>query len=339
MKTKKMLFKAAVCLMVVMFVFSSVSALAADYYTTTTFNLVTGLATVRTTVTGASGEVAYLAYTGDDAEADDAIFYIDQVTGSGNDVFEYTVAAEKVTGTHAMLVGTTDGKLATDDETVNYFGTDYTLTVNVENCELTLTDASNTEAVPNAKVFAEDGSVTVGNGNNLTYAVTDVKEGYDINTAVVTLNGEVIDGTSFTVTADATLEVTVDVAKKVTEAAKETAPVEGEGVAEADPELNAGGEEVAIKALTKFGKIEMGDDAVTAYGIIITDSEDRTMTINGGNIDLLSATNGAFAIIIEGLADDFEDTLKIKTFVTVGETTTYGTEYTYTNGVASIPAN
>lgn len=335
MKTKKMLFKAAVCLMVVMFVFSSVSALAADYVTTTTYNLDTGVATVKTLVTGATGEVAYLAYTGTDPEADGAIFHIDQLTATGNDAFEYTVDAAKVADTHSMLVGTSsEGKLSTETEGVK-FGTDFTLTVEVANCKLTLTDATDTTEAPNTKVFAENGTVTVGNGNKLTYAISDVAEGYDANSAVVTLNSVALDATEFTVSADATLAVTLSEAKKETVASKEETVASGEAVVESAM-TSATGEEVKADVLTKFGKVTLGDDAVVEYGIIITDEDGNTLKINGGDIAALATTDGAFAIIVEGLDGEFDGTYKVKTFVTTAAGTTYGAEYSYVNGAASI---
>ena len=334
MKTKKMLFKAAVCLMVVVFMFSSVSALAADYVTYTTYDLATGNATVKTVVTGVtSGEVAYLAYEGTDPEADGAIFHIDQTTGTGNDVFEYTVDADKIAASnvHAILVGTQEaGKLDVNTSTQK-LGTDYELTVNFTGCKVVLTDVSNDDVTTNTVTLEESGSVvTVGNGNALVFEVTDVDSAYDASKVTATLDTVALEGTEFTVSANAVLDITLGAAVRDTVISEEEeAPTAAETISVVDDYVNQSGDAIAAKALTKFGKITLGDEAVIEYGIIITDSTDAELKVCGGGIELLEQTDGAFAIIVEGLEDEFEETLKVKTFVTTASGTSYGVEYTY----------
>ncbi len=337
MKTKKMLFKAAVCLMAVAFVFSSVSALAADYYTTTIYKLGTNEVTVKTTVTDVTtGEIAYIAYTGEDPEAEGAIFHIDQKTSSSDNTFTYTTTADKISGTHAMLVGTQEaGKLSTEVTDKAKFGTDFDLAITIENGSITLTDATSTEEVPNVATFDANGTLAVANGNILTYAL-EAAEGYDAATAVVTYNGEVITETTLpAITADATLAVTFSEAKKATEAVKEEEVVAAETVTE-DTMKAEDDTDVTVDSLTKFGKIALGDAAVAKYGIIISDGTEE-IEVLGGGIELLPQTEGAFAIVIQAEDGEFVGTYNVKTFVEDAEgNKTFGAEYTYVDGVASL---
>ena len=342
-----MLFKAAVCLMaVVIMMFSTVSALAAaDYYTTTTYNLTTGLATVKTTVTGATGEVAYLAYEGNNPEDDDAVFYIDQITATGvNDVFEYTVEAAKidVSNTHSILVGTSsEGQLPTETEGVVKLGTDYELTVNFTGCKVVLTDNSVASATPNTVTLNKSGIVTVGNGNSLVWRVEDVDSAYDANTAKATLNGVSLDGNQVVVSGNATLEITMDAAKKDTTIVVESSDAEIDAascVSKDNAENPNTGEAVVIQRLTRMGTIVLGDDDIEEYGIVITDASDNdTKRIIGGGNDLLKThTNGKFAIIIEGVDGELDGTYYVQTFVKVKGVYQYGATYVYENGVARI---
>ncbi len=350
MRTKKMLFKAAVCLMaVVIMMFSTVSALAAaDYYTTTTYNLSTGEVTVKTTVTNvaANDEIAYIAYTGGNPEDDDAIFYIDQITAEeGNNVIEYTAPAEKIADdTHVMLVGTTAGKLSEDQTDAIKFGTDYTLTVVATNGKVALADAA--DAANKTEVDNKTAEIKVGNGNEIIYQLT-AAEGFDDTNPVVTLvdgQGAAIahENKTFKVTGDATLTVTFSKTETKTEA------VEEEEVNDAEKELvdvttntNVNtGEVVETKAITKFGTMTIGDTACAAYGIELSDTADfaNKEVFNGlGTWADLTDKNGRFAIVIEGTPEEFENvTYYIRTFVTVGDNTTYGKVFEYVNGVGEI---
>lgn len=340
MKTKKMLFKAAVCLMAVMFVFSSVSALAAEYVTYTTYDLDADLATVKTVVVGASGEVAYLAYNGDNPETEGAIFHIDQTTGTGNDVFEYTVDAEKIAAsqTHSILVGTqTEGAL---EATPAALGTDYTLTVNFAGCKVVLRDTSNPEVADNTVTLETSGTVKVGNGNALVFEVTDVDTTYDASKVTAKLDDVAFDGTVIpTITGNAVLNITLGLAERDTEISEEEeAPTAAEKIVSVTDEyVNQSGDAIAVKKLTKFGKVALGTNGaadIIEYGIIISDDQgSEPLKVVGGGNELLEQTDGVFAIIVEGLDDEFEGTIKVKTFVTTANGTSEGVEYTYTDAV------
>lgn len=344
-----MLFKAAVCLMaVVIMMFSTVSALAAvDYYTTTTYNLSTGEVTVKTTVTNvtANDEIAYIAYTGGNPETDGAIFYIDQKTADeGNNVFEYTADATKIADdTHVMLVGTANnGKLSDDQTSAIKFGTDYTLTVVVTGGKVALADAA--DATNKTEVENKTATIKVGNGNEIIYQLT-AAEGYDDTNPVVALvdaQGVAIahENKTFEVTGDATLTVTFAQTETETEIVKEIEVNASEKNKTTTSYVNNNTqEEVRAEAITKFGTMTIGSTQCDAYGIELSDTADfadKSVFKGTGSWTELTAADGRFAIVIEGLEGEFNGDYYIRTFVTVGGKTTYGETFKYVDGVGDI---
>ena len=333
---------------VVIMMFSTVSALAAaDYYTTTTYNLTTGEVTVKTTVTDvtAKDEIAYIAYKGADPKADDAIFYIDQKTAEeGNNVFEYTTDAANIAESHVMLVGTSSaGKLSNDQTTAIKYGTDYELTVVVNGGTVTLTEKSNAS---NVSVTNETKKVSVGNGNVITYGLA-AADGYDAANPAISLvdadGAEIVhEDKTFTVAGAATLTVTFTQTKTETAAVKENEVNASEMSKVAVENItDAGNNPVEAEAITKFGSMTIGTVGPDKYGIELSEdanfSTENTSVFEGkGTWDELKAQTGKFAIVIEGVKGEFDGTYYIRTFVTVGENTTYGKVFKYVDGVVSI---
>lgn len=338
MKTKKMLFKAAVCLMAVMFVFSSVSALAADYITYTTYDLETENVTVKTVVSDvAAGEVAYLVHTGAEA-TDETIVHIDQISEAPYN-FEFTTTKTELTDTHSVLVGTQDGKVIPSVALATGAVT-YKLTVNVTNGSASISDKVNVADVVNVDETAE---IWVGNENDLLLGLT-ADDGFD--TPVITLNDAEFTGAELgKLNADSVLNITFEKAV-ITPEIVEDDDQTVESVVVPEEIKNEAGEVVGTKvSYSKFAKIS-APAGLTKYGIIVLNNVngladaalEAEMVVNGANVTTLEgalpetvATSGLFAFVIEGLSTEFTNDLCIRTYAIFGEGTepVYGAVQTY----------
>ncbi len=355
MKTKKMLFKAAVCLMaVVIMMFSTVSALAAvDYTTTTVYTLGSEDVTVKTTVTGVTaGEISYLVHTGAEP-TDETILHIDQITHGTTDTFSFGTTKTALTDTHSVLVGTQEAGKVEPTDALAKGTTTYTLTVNVENGTVAISDKADAENVVNVETTGTE--VLVGNDNDLVIATTPAT-GYENGTVTVTLavgDGEaaVVEGTELgKLTGDAVLTIAYAEAETKTEIV-----VDPEGAANdaviSTTQTADDDTEVPVKAYTRFGKIA-NPAGLKEYGIIVIyDEADAladiagNMVIDGQYVDVLKGGNvadvevsGLFAIVIEGLESEFVSDLYVRTYaIDAEDVVTYGAIQKYgIDGTVSV---